>query len=247
MRIRTLSGLNLIALLAVVPSALSDEKVDAVEKEIANKWKDVKSMTADMTMDSEFNQGSMSMKGTMKSKVEYLRHDGKMLSRMEGENEVVRKMGEKEQTLTMKIVAVSDGEITQTLREQMGQTICIKAKADAQATVGEAMFRALREEYDLTVADDAEVDGEKCWVIEARPKQTTPPGAPNMIAFYIRQKDGATAQMLGYDASDKKIMTASFGNIKFGQELDPKHFELEIPEGVQVMDMTKKPEPPKAP
>jgi outer membrane lipoprotein-sorting protein len=141
----------------------------------------------------------------------------------------------------MPILAVSDGKITHTLMEQMGQKMCLKTKAEAQSMVGEAMFKTLREQHNITLAEDEEVDGEKCWVIHATPKTPGRPGEPAKSAFYFRQKDGATVQMLGFDASGKQVMTATFTDIKFNEKLDPQRFEFKVPEGVRVMDRTTMP------
>ncbi|MBU0618428.1 MAG: outer membrane lipoprotein-sorting protein [Planctomycetes bacterium] len=241
MHYRTLLAAIVFLLVTSVSTAVADEKLDALEKEIAAKWKTVKSMTAKMDMTMEVDQGGMKMKHTMKATVEYLRKGEKMLSRMEGEVEMVMDMGGQKNTMNTPILTVSDGEITHTLVEQMGQKMCMKTKADANSTTGEAMFKALREQYELTVADDEEVDGEKCWVVHAKPKQAAQPGQPVKMAFYFRQKDAATVQMLGYDASDKKVMTTTYSDIKFNEKLDPKRFEFEVPEGVQVMDRTNMP------
>lgn len=241
MQVRALISVFVLVVMTGGSAAVADDKLDAVEKEIIRKWKEVKSMTAKVTMDSEFKQGSMAMKSTMKSDVEYLRQEGKMLSRLEGETEMVQKMGETEQKLSMPMLAVCDGEVTYTLMERMGQKICVKAKAEAQSLAGEAMFKALRDQHNLTLADDQEINGEKCWVIHATPKTPGRPGEAAKVAYCIRQKDGATVQMLGYDADGNTIMTATFSDIKFNVKLDPQRFEFKVPEGVQVMDMTNMP------
>jgi len=238
---RTLLAAITVVLVTSVSAAVADEKLDALEKEIAAKWKQVNSMTADMNMTMESDQGGMKMKHTMKVKVEYLRKGEKMLSRMEGEMVMLMDMGGQKNTMKTPFLAVSDGEFTHSLVEQMGQKMCTKAKADENSLTGEAMFKSLREQYELTLADDEEVDGEKCWVVQGKPKMAAQPGQPVKMVFYVRQKDAATVQMIGYDASDKKVMTTTYRDIKFNEKLDPKRFEFEVPEGVQVMDMTNRP------
>lgn len=241
MHYRTLLVAIAFVLVTSVSAAVADEKLNALEKEIAAKWQKVNSMTAKMNMTMEMDQGAMKMKNTMKATVEYLRKGEKMLSRLEGEMEMVMDMGGQKNTMSTPMLTVSDGEITHMLVEQMGQKMCMKTKTEANSTTGEAMFKLLREQFDLTVADDEEVDGEKCWVVHGKPKTATQPGQPVKMVYYFRQKDGATVQMLGYDASDKKVMTATYSEIKFNEKLDPKRFEFEVPEGVQVMDMTNRP------
>ena len=239
MLVRTL--ICLIAIVFVSSAALADEKLDAAEKEIISKWNDVKSMMAKMTMESEMKQGGMEMKSTMTADVSYLRQGDKMYSRLEGEAKMVQKMGEMEQEFAMPMLAISDGEFTHTLMERMGQKMCIKAKAEAQSLAGEAMFKALREQSDLTLAPDEEIGGDKCWVINAMPKNTAQQGVPAKMVYYFRQKDGAMVQILGFDAEGQKVMTATFAEIKFNEKLDPANFEFKAPEGVHVMDMTDMP------
>ena len=241
MHYRTLLAAIALVFVTSVSAAVADEKLDALEKEITAKWEKVESMTAKMDMAMEMDKGAMKMNHTMKATIEFLRKGDKMLSRMEGEMEMIMDMGGQKNTMKTPMLMVSDGEITHTLAEQMGQKMCVKAKADENSLTGAEMFKSLREQYDLTMADDEEVDGDKCWVVHAKPKKAGQPGQPVKVAFYFRQKDAATVQMIGYDASDKKVMNTEYTDIKFNEKLDPKRFEFEVPEGVQVMDMTNKP------
>ena len=241
MQVRAL--VSVIAVMIISSAALGDDKLDAAEKEISQKWKNVKSMSAKMTMDSEMKQGGMEMKSNMTAAVAYLRQGDKLLSRLEGEMDMVQKMGETEHKMNMPILAICDGELTHTLMERMGQKMCVKSKAEPQSLAGDALFKALHEKQNLTLAPDEEVDGQKCWVIQATPLEqaATQPGEPAKTVYYFRQKDGATAQILGYDAEGNKTTTAKFTEIKFDEKLDPANFEFKAPEGVQVMDMTNTP------
>jgi outer membrane lipoprotein-sorting protein len=238
---RTLLAAIALVFVTSVSAAVADDKLDALEKEIAAKWEKVESMTAKMDMTMQMDQGAMKMHNTMKATVEFLRKGERMLSRIEGEMEMTMDMGGQKNTMKTPMLMVSDGEFTHMLAEQMGQKMCVKDKADENSLTGAEMFNSLRKQYDLTMVDDEEVDGDKCWVVHAKPKQAGQPGQPVKVAFYFRKKDAATVQMLGYDASDKKVMTTTYSDIKFNEKLDPKRFEFEVPEGVQVMDMTKQP------
>ena len=238
---RKLTALIAFMLVVGISAAYADEKLDAVEKQIVAKWEKVKSMTAKMDMTMDVNQGGMQMKTTMKGTVEYLRQDAKMLSRMDTEMETSFEMGGKPNTMKSSMLMVSDGEISHSLIEQMGQKMCVKNKADANSATGADMFKSLRKDYDLTLGDDESIDGAECWAVNAKPKTTAPPNAPAKFVHYFRQKDGANVQSFGFDAADKKIMTTKYTDIKFNEKLDPTRFKFEVPEGVQVMDMTKTP------
>ena len=237
MLIRKVIGTLLLVGLILAPAALADEKLDQLEKEIAAKWKDIKSMTAKMEMSMDMDQSGMKMKQTMKAAVEYLRKAEKMMSRLEGESNVAMDMGGQTQNMKSTMLAVSDGEFTHTLVEQMGQKMCMKSKADASATTGEEMIKLLKEQSDLSVGADEEVNGDKCWVLVAKSKQMQP-GAAAKTCYYFRQKDGVIVQWIGYDASDKQNMTVKFTDVKLNETIDPACFEFKVPEGVQVMDNT---------
>ena len=241
MQVRALISAVALVLAVAGSTALADEKLDAVEKEIVQKWKDIKSMTAKMNMNAESEQGGAQRKTTMACTIEYLRQGDKMLSRLDGEMKNSYKMGDNEQSMTIPTMTISDGEIEHTLMEREGQKMCVKTKAQANSVTGEAMFKFLREHYDLSLASDEEIDGDKCWVVEAKPKATARPGEPAKTCYYFRQKDGATVRIVAYDADGKPAMTTNFTDIKLNVDLDPKRFEFKLPEGVREMDMTNRP------
>ena len=226
----------LAALTAFVGASLAtaDEKLDQIEKEVTAKWKSVKTMTGKMHMNMSMEQAGSKMSNSMEATVQYMRKGDKMMSRMEG----TMKMTMGEQTMEMPMVAVSDGEISHQLIEQMGQKMCIKTKADSKETVGEEMFKSLREYNNITVLPDEDVDGDKCWVFEATPKQPESPREPSKTKYYIRQKDAAMVKMVGFDPSGKEFMTVTTTDIKYNEKLDPALFDFKVPEGVPVRDMT---------
>jgi len=236
----TLKMVTLVVFAGLIVSApaLADEKLDAVEKEIIAKWKEVKSMSAKMNMNMDMDQGGMKMKSTMTGTTEYLRKGDKMMTRLEGATKMT--MGGAQQAMESKLLMVSDGEFTYTLNEQMGQKMCMKNKADKNTAGGADMLEGLREQYNLILADDEDVDGEKCWVVLGTPK-VEQPNAPAKFKYYFQKKTGAAVQWLGYDASDKVMMTTKFTDIKLNEKIDAERFVFKAPEGVEVMDMTGAP------
>ena len=101
MHYRTLLAAIALVFVTSVSAAVADEKLDALEKEIAAKWKKVESMTAKMETTMEMDQGAMKMNHVMKATVEFLRKGDKMLSRIEGEVEMVMDMGGQKNTMNM--------------------------------------------------------------------------------------------------------------------------------------------------
>lgn len=232
-----------VAALLACPAVLADEKLDAIEKEIVAKWKPIKTMTANMTVEFENQMGAATMKGKLNGKIEVLRKDDKTLLRQETTMTMSGAPNAPE-GMTMEMLMVSDGEIAQTLMEQMGQKIVRKMRADQAGSHGTPMdvLESLKKTHVLTVADDAEVEKEKCWVVNAVPKQPQP-NAPTKMIHYFRQKDGAMVKMDGFNKDGKAIMKMTMTDIKTNVDIDPKRFEFEVPEGAMVQDMTNMPMP----
>jgi outer membrane lipoprotein-sorting protein len=249
MRFQRLCCLAALTALAGASLAAADEKLDKIEKEVIAKWKDVKSMAGKMTVNMNANQGGMKITNNMNATIEYMRKGDKFMSRLEGAMKRSMQMGEnaEPQTMDTPILAVSDGEFTHTLIEQGGQKMCFKNKTDAKETAGEMMIKALREQNEIVVKPDEELDGEACWVLAATPKVRQNPAEPAKTDYYLRQKDAALVKLVGYNADGDTLMTMTTADIKFNDKIDPAHFEFKVPEGVQVMDMTGGASAPAAP
>ena len=237
-----------IAILCLTPLAAADDKLDAIEKEVTQKWKSVKSLAADMTTKSSISRGGQVMLTDVTGTFELMRKGDDALYRQEHNATSRISGGGQNTTITAKIVAVYDGEYLyqHQFSEMMGQNVANKRRMDDGGMLagGENMFRMLRESYNLTVLPDQKVNGHDCWVIEARPKAPNPqPGAPIVMTHYIRKQDGFAVKLAGVNAAGETVLDTVYSNIRVDQPIDPKRFTFVAPDGVTVVDLTSSPTP----
>jgi len=226
------------ALLLSVASASADDTLESVEKQVIAKWEKVTSMSAKMNMKSRAVMGPTSMSTDMAGTIEMVKKDGKTMLRQEVESHSVMKSGETENKMDGKMVSVSDGETMLSITEQAGQKMATRMRAQAgNVPGGKQLFDNLRANNELSLGDNAKLAGAKCWVVVAKAK-TPNPAAPAKSLLYFRQSDGVMVKMEGSNAEGKTMNVMTMEDIKLNQKIDPARFKLEVPEGVQVMDMT---------
>ncbi|MCA9244067.1 MAG: hypothetical protein KDA32_08945 [Phycisphaerales bacterium] len=223
----------------------ADPKLADIEKQIIKKWQDIKSVQCHMDMVGEQTAtNKMKMDGDMS----LVKQDGTAMYRMEGKMEISFSMGDAEQKMNGTYLTVCDGKDAYTLQEMSGMAgmppmkQCMKMKPDAanQMQDPRKMFDELRKTHKLKVEPEAEVDGEKCWVVSATPNESMP-GQPTKQVFCFRQSDGLMAKTESFDESGKVTSTATMTKYKLNEKIDPKTFEFTPPAGVPVQDMTNLP------
>jgi outer membrane lipoprotein-sorting protein len=230
---------GLFALVIAAPALA--QSLDDVEKKIVEAADKVKSFTADMTMESEMQQGGRTMAHRGKGTIEVVRRGDKMLSRME--QKITMDTGAGGQKMEVSTLTVIDEEYMYMLTEQFGQKMAMKRKPDPgqMRFAGKSMFEELRKEHDLKLLPEAQVEGRDAYVIEATPKNQTGPVAKQVS--YFDKQTGLVLKMAALDAAGKAMHTTTFSNYKTNVEIDPDHFKFKAPEGVQIMDMTNMPAP----
>jgi len=228
----------IIALVAAAFTAgqVRGDTLEEVEKKISELQGKIRSCTSKMSMVTNMEQGEMKMKQEASGIFEYMKRDDKTYSRMEMD----MKMEMGEMKMDGKTLSVTDGKYTWVLNEMMGQKNVIKTKADASNdVVGSNVLENLKKDYDLTLADDAEVDGEKTWTVMAKPKTpVNAPGAPATMRYNFRKSDGFPVKMVGIDSGGKEVTTITWTEIKPNVDIEASRFKFEPPAGVQVMDQT---------
>ncbi len=228
-----------VMIVGLCSTAVLAESLEEIEKQITKKLAEIRSMTADIKTDMDMSQSGMEMKMVIKGKTSALFRDGKYYSRQEGTMDRKMKFGDQPpQEESGKTLIVTDGEFTWMLMEQGGQPMCMKQKIQDVPSLGTEFFKSMRETYELTAAKTGSAAGAKTWEIHAKPKEQQQMGpAPDKFIFHFRQSDGVMTQMDGY-MGEKKFMTTTIQNIKVNIDMKPDQFKFEVPDGVQVMDMT---------
>lgn len=228
----------MVALVAVSFTAthVRGDTLEEVEKKIADLQKKIHSCTSKIKMTMNMEQEQMKFKQEATGTYEYVVRDDKTYTRMEMETSM--EMGEMK--MSGKTLNVLDGKYAWVLNEMMGQKNVIKTKADPkQVQVGSGVLENLKADYDLTLGDDAEVDGEKTWTVTATPKKPpAAPGAPSTMRYNFRQSDGFPVRMVGIDGKGKEVTVMTWTEIKSNVDIDASRFKFEVPDGVKVMDQT---------
>jgi outer membrane lipoprotein-sorting protein len=237
MKRHTLRILSAVCVVLFPAAVLAGDTLESVEKNIAEKWTALSSMSAKMTMVSEMDMGGQKVSMKAVSTFEYMKEDGKELYRQEMTSE--QKFGAGEGTKSA-ATYVDDGEFLWVLQEQMGNKMVMKQKTGQMQgnAGGEKMLKDLHERLNLKLLPDKEVDGADCHVIEGTPKKAAPM-RPAKELYYFGKDHGLLAKMVGMDADGKETMTLTFSDLEIDPDLDPERFVFEVPEGAQVMDMTE--------
>ncbi len=235
-RIGSLFLMSTVALAVVLP--VQAEELSAVVAKLDKAWKQQKSIAAKMDIETHIEMGPMSVDGKGTGTFELLNKDGKQYVRVEIENKLVQKTGDKESTMVQKQMLVVDGKYAYRFQQMGERKMAVKSDID-EAVVGgpKSMLDDYAEQHDLKVLPPETIDGAKACVIEATPKQKD---RKNKAVLYFQEKSGVLVRMVQYGPDEKPITTVSYHDIKLGTDIDPGHFVFKAPEGVEVVDQTKK-------
>ncbi len=224
----------LVLLFVAGPVAVSfGDSFEEIEKKLDEAAKSVKSMQMKSSMEMKMAQPGFEMSSKMKG-MHWQKRDGdKLMMRMEGETKSKQKMGDTEQETAQTVLMVSDGEIVYTLTDSDGTKMATKTKASPD----EQPWRAVKADNDFKVLDDEKVDGADCYVFEMTPKKKEG-GDQSHTVFYCRKDCGMPVKTVTYGPDGQAMSTMLFTDIEMNVDIPAEKFKFEVPEGVQVMDMT---------
>lgn len=223
---------------------LADD-LESVEKKLISAWDSHKSISAKLTVSNHMG----GMEGTGQGTYEYVRAGDKLMLHVEMTTAMVQKMGDQEMKMDQSTLMVVDGEFAYTLITRkspaMGLDQTMAAKSDIEPSMSGApkyMFTQLRETNTLKLLPEQTIDGRKVFVIEAsQTAETGMPGGTYRTVLCLCQETGMAVKTETFDADGKSVSTMAFSDIKVDQDIDPARFKWVAPEGVEVVDQTKKP------
>lgn len=220
--------------------AWSQATLESVEKAIAEKSAGHTAWQGKVVTEQNMQTPDMKMEGRGESTFEYMKKGDKWLYRMEGKSRNKSTAAGQEQTQDITMLTICDGEFVYTLSDTQGQKSAMKMKApeDLSLVSDKAMFDTLSKEHTLKLLPDESVDGKKCWVIEATPKQAAPPGTAAVVVTYYDQDSGMSLKSIAKDSAGKTVFSSVTTDVKVDPKIAPERFVFKAPEGVQVMDMT---------
>ena len=212
-------------------NALAGETLESVEKKIVGNWTKLTSMSAKTTTKMAHPGMSMKSEGTL----EYLRHDGKELFRLE--MKVDQEIGGQKRQGT--ISSIADGKSVYNVTDMMGQTMAFKQSGDSFQNFpgGRQMFDSLKKKSTLQLLPDEKVGDQVTYVIEVKPKESSSSPMAKMKLFFAKDT-GMVVKMMAFDGSEQPTMTTTYHDVKLNPKISPDRFVFKAPEGVQVMDKT---------
>jgi len=218
--------------------AAAGDDLKTVEKKIIGQWEKHKSMTAKFTMVSHMEMSGMVMDSKAEGPFEVMKKGGQCLARQEMKIITTQKFGDQESKTEQEVLLVVDGEFAYTLTDMAGQKMATKAKIDPQMTGDpKATFEWLRKDHELKLLPEETIDGNKVYVIEAKPKEKPSAGYGKSV-YYYQQENGVLVKMVGHGVDGKPQMTMTFTDIKLDVDIKPERFVFKAPPGVQVIDQT---------
>jgi outer membrane lipoprotein-sorting protein len=214
------------------------ESVDDVIKKLDDSLAKIKSFSLKLQMEQKAEGYRVETKGTM----QFMRKDGKELSRTDTDSTSEIKAGDSDIKTVMKSQQISDGQFAWSYIEYVeGPQKGVK-QAFKNAYQGQMISaKSLKDLGEVKLLPDEKVDGADCYVIETSMKQI--PGTKQVS--YFRKSDGIAAKAVTI-SNDKPIGTLNMTDIKPNADIPADRFVFKAPDGVQVQDMTN-PSAPSAP
>lgn len=244
---RTLLHIGLFILpLAVPPFAAAEDTLEDVQKRILEVWGRQKSLKATVEMKASMERGPQKIDSAGAGSVEMLRKGEIMMTRSELKTSGTRKQGEQEQKFESATTSVDNGEFVLSLEESQGNKRAVKGISGTTQTSDVArLFTALTREHNLKLLPNEKVGDVAVFVIEAERKaQGQFPVAKMVLSF--SQDHGYLVRNMLYTKEGTLLQQVMFSDVKVDADIPAERFTLQIPEGVQVTDMTQRQRPPAA-
>ncbi len=224
--------------LAFVATPCLAKTIEEIEKELIAAMKNTKSIKADMKTEFSMAQQGFELKSNTIGKIESLRDGDKYMVRSEGTTDSLQKMGGMETKKQQKTLSISDGKFGYTMTEEDGVKQVMKTEAVDADRLPWADFG---KDAEMKVLPDEKVDGADCYVIEMK----MPAGvgsAMGKMLYYCRKDCGMQSKMVGYGSDGEVMMTMTIHNIELNKGVSADRFVFKVPDGVEVTDMTGKPD-----
>jgi len=232
--------------MCVIPAALGllagaaargEETLEAIQKRLDAVAEKVSSLSFSMESRAETEENGGKQRSMIK--VDWLRKGKVQLFKTEATVETTAGSEKSESKMT----SVSDGETFTVLQDGPEGKIAIKYKGNEEMAVipwAAQALSSLKDGNELKVLPGEKVEGREVSVIEATAKEASvPPGRPKKIKMWIDSANGLVTHQHATDADGKTVFDVTVKDVKLNAKFSDDHFTLKIPDGVQVMDLTK--------
>ncbi len=219
--------------------AAAPPTVEEAQKQIAEKFSDVRSCTALVTTIETSDPGDgTSARAEIRRRIEWKRAGGSFLYRAESSTEIRRTSGGITTTEEATATSVSDGVHVVAITEQEGRTSATKRKADiSNVPDTSALLDELRVDQTLRRLPDTKVGTSDCFVIQVIPKNRADSDITQTV-IYVRKDIGMDVRTIVYDKKNKPIYTSTTTDIRINPELSADRFRVALPDGVELVDQS---------
>lgn len=235
-----------LSLFALAASAAADTLEEA-EKAVTAALGKHKTITFTSFTKSEMDMGGAKFTSESTSKIEALRTPSGFKLRADSKYKNVMG-GEGANTMEGANLMIYDGEFMYMLNDMMGQKMATKDKATADLPNpfdGGSLFKSLKQEFELKLLPDEQVEGEACYAVECTPKGgSASQDSIARIVNFLSKKSGVSLKSVVYDKGGAAMTTTTTSELKLDSDLAPNRFEFKAPDGVTVMDSTANPAKP---
>jgi len=241
-KIARISALAVSLLAVTVVQGQVNEALKRAEDDIVKKVGKLKSMSARLTVTATVRDEGMEIESTQAGSYEMVRDGSKTKYRRETTIKSVQRIEGEEEKIEQRELVVCDGDYVYSLTDSLGVPTATKNKVDRRLSgrINRNMFWRWHKAYDLKLLPDAEVDGIKTYVFEARPKVKN--GAlPARSLYYFSKDYGFLVKTVFENDKGEPTEVTQYTDVTFNADIDPKRFKFEAPEGVEIEDRTLPP------
>lgn len=220
------------------------ETVDEVHAKLNDAFARVGSYSAQTETIYNMTMSGIKLDGKQTGSTKWMRKGDKVLSRSEHESKMTRKYDDQVEVAHTSTLSICDGEYcyhyiqNSGTNNEDGTKMAAKQKADPAAMKDVlSVVNIQKVDHKLRLLADEEVDGEACYVIEARPRD----GEGALVAsttLWFRKGDGILVKMIGRDDEERDAQTFVISDIELNEDFPADLFKFTAPEGVEVTDMT---------
>ena len=226
-----------VTLCSVMAAAAMAEDVAAVQKQIGEKYKALKSFRAKMTQKTEMGTPQFKMQSHSTGTYECVNKSANVaMYRMETQGKNTNEMAGQKTENKVDSLTIGDGTYVYNLNDMDGQKSATKMK---QPQTGPVEFDVeMFKDWDLKLLPEEKIDGAACWVIEMTPKAGTPQAsAGGKTVNWFRQDCGWPAKTISYNAEGQAVTTLEYKDMEIDPKIDESRFVFKAPPGVQVTEM----------
>ena len=226
---------------ALLFASAGSGSLEDAEKAIIERFATIRSCVATVTTLETDGSGPSSAKSESTRRIEWVRKGSGFLYRAESASRTTRTHSNESVALEAGATTVSDGVSVVTLADRNGQKTAIKRKADVTHTPDiRALLDALRNDQELRRLPDVKVGLDECFAIQGIPKNRADSDIGQTV-IYFRKDIGLDVRTVAYDKKNEPVYTSSTTDIRINVDLPPDRFRVVIPDGVELVDQTKKP------